>query len=93
LIRKKVTSSTNAQSSLAVMTDGFVLKDTASHIEPTPDNFASLIIKNGSDVSIKIKQLIERTKSWLKTESDTQEVAVSDDNSVQAALTPQPLTF
>ena len=87
-VRKKVTSNLNGQSSFAVMTDCFV--------EPTKDNFASLIIKNGSDVSNKIKQLIETTKPWFKTESlspDTQQVEVSGDNGFQAGLTPQPLTF
>ena len=43
LTRRKATSSVNGQSSFAVMTDSF--------IEPTKDNFASLIIKNGSIVS------------------------------------------
>jgi hypothetical protein len=52
------------------MTDGFV--------QPTPDNFASLIIKNGGEVSSKIKQFIQTTKSWLKTEADTQQFANSD---------------
>jgi hypothetical protein len=78
--RKKVTSNVNGQSSFAVMTDGFV--------QPTSDNFASLIIKNGGEVSIKIKQLIQTTKPWLKTESNTQQVEVFDDNGVQAGLTP-----
>lgn len=61
LVRKKATSSHNGQSSFAVMTDSFV--------EPTPANFAALIIKNGSTLSCKIKQLLETTKSWLKTEA------------------------
>lgn len=72
LVRKKVTSSSNGQSSFAVMTDGFV--------EPNSNNFASIIIKNGSEISDKIKQSIQTTKSWLKTEADTQQVAVSDAN-------------
>jgi hypothetical protein len=80
-VRKQVTSSVNGQKSSAVITDGFV--------QPTPDNFASLIIKNGSEISIKIKQLIQTTKSWLKSESDTPRVEVSDDNAVQASLTPE----
>ena len=61
LTRRKATSSVNGQSSFAVMTDSFV--------EPTKDNFASLIIKNGSVVSNKIKEFIKTTEPWLKTES------------------------
>ena len=63
LIRDKATSSANGQSSFAVMTDGFV--------EPTAENFGSLIIKNGSSVSNRIKQMIEVTEPWLKTEAVT----------------------
>jgi hypothetical protein len=61
LVRQKVTSSLNGQSSLAVVTDGFV--------EPNPTNFPSLIIKNGSPTSNQIKHLIESTASWLQLES------------------------
>ena len=61
LVRQKATSSLNGQSSFAVMTDSF--------IEPNESNFASMIIKNGSELSNKIKQLMETTVSWLKTES------------------------
>ena len=61
LVRQKATSAYNGQSSFAVMTESF--------IEPTPANFSSLIIKNGSPQSYKIKQLLETTKSWLKTEA------------------------
>ncbi len=61
LVRQKATSTYNGQSSFAVMTESF--------IEPTPANFGSLIIKNGSPQSYKIKQLLETTKSWLKTEA------------------------
>ena len=84
-VRKLVTSSVNGQKSSAVITDSFV--------QPTPDNFASLIIKNGGEVSSKIKQLIQTTKSWLKSESDTPRVEVSDDNAVQAAIATEPSTF
>lgn len=70
-VRKLVTSSVNGQKSSAVITDGFV--------QPTPDNFASLIIKNGSEISIKIKQFIQTTKPWLKSEADTSQFANSDD--------------
>ena len=80
-VRKLVTSSVNGQKSSAVITDSFV--------QPTPDNFASLIIKNGGEVSSKIKQLIQTTKSWLKSDADSQQVAMSDD----AGLPPQPVTF
>ena len=73
LVRKKATSSINGQSSWAVMTDSF--------IQPTKDNFAQMIIKNGSVTSNKIKEAIETTKSWLKFE------AVTDNDEVQI---PQP---
>jgi hypothetical protein len=39
-----------------------------SFIQPTPQNFSSLIIKNGSKVSNQIKEYQETTKSWLKGE-------------------------
>lgn len=84
-VRKLVTSSVNGQKSSAVITNSFV--------QPTPDNFASLIIKNGGEVSSKIKQLIQTTKSWLKSESDTPRVEVCDDNAVQAAIATEPSTF
>ncbi|MEM8676278.1 MAG: DUF5895 domain-containing protein [Cyanobacteria bacterium P01_G01_bin.67] len=71
LVRQKATSSHNGQSSFAVMTDSFK--------EPTTDNFGSLIIKNGSPLSHKIKQFQETTKSWLKTAS------------VEPEVEPQPL--
>ena len=58
LTRQKATSSINGQSSFAVMTDSFV--------EPTTANFGSLIIKNGTEVSNKIKELIDTTKPWLE---------------------------
>ncbi|MGF1588945.1 MAG: DUF5895 domain-containing protein [Pleurocapsa sp.] len=61
LVRQKATSAHNGQSSFAVMTNSF--------IEPTPANFSSLIIKNGSPLSHKIKQLQETTKPWLKFEA------------------------
>ena len=64
LVRDKATSSANGQSSFAVMTNGFV--------EPTTENFGSLIIKNGSPVSDRIKQMIEMTEPWLKTEPATE---------------------
>lgn len=67
-MRKQVTSSVNGQKSSAVITNCFV--------QPTPDNFADLIIKNGSEISIKIKQFIQTTKPWLKTTS------FSDDHQV-----------
>jgi hypothetical protein len=71
-VRKLVTSSVNGQKSSAVITNSFV--------EPTTSNFASLIIKNGSQLSDKIKQFIQTTKSWLKFEADTQQFANSDDH-------------
>lgn len=98
LVRQKVTSSYNGQSSFAVMTDSF--------IEPTTANFASLIIKNGSTMSYKIKQLLETTQSWLKTEIIEPEVeeqsiiadtsqgnSIEDRNGVEAGLTPEPIRF
>ena len=59
LVREKVTSSYNGQTSFAVQTTSF--------LKPTVENFASLIIKNGSPISNKIKEYIEGTKSWLYT--------------------------
>ena len=95
LTRQKATSSINGQSSLAVMTDRF--------LEPDRSNFGSLIIKNGSQVSQKIKELIETTQSWLKTESVQIEdnrspevevkVEVSEPNGIEAGLTPEPIAF
>lgn len=98
LVRQKATSSYNGQSSFAVMTDSFT--------EPTIANFASLIIKNGSTLSYKIKQLLETTQSWLKTETiepeaeeqsiivDTsQRNSTEDRNGVEAGLTPEPIRF
>jgi hypothetical protein len=60
LVRERVTSSYNGQSSFAVVVNSF--------IQPTPQNFGSLIIKNGSKVSNQIKEYQETTKSWLKGE-------------------------
>lgn len=73
LVRKKATSRVSGQSSWAVMTDGF--------IQPNQDNFGSMIIQNGSVTSIKIKEAIETTKPWLKTET------VTDNDEAQI---PQP---
>ncbi|MGL5940165.1 MAG: DUF5895 domain-containing protein [Waterburya sp.] len=92
--RTKATSSINGQSSFAVVTDSF--------LEPTEANFGSLIIKNGSEVSTKIKKLIETTKSWLKIESVEseneslevhQEIKLVEQNGVEAGLTPEPIAF
>jgi hypothetical protein len=92
--RKKATSSINGQSSFAVVTDSF--------LEPTESNFGSLIIKNGSEVSIKIKKLIETTKPWLKLDSiefhnDSLEVQAEiklvEENGVEVGLTPEPIAF
>ena len=98
LTRQKVTSSINGQSSFAVMTDRF--------LEPNKSNFGSLIIKNGSEVSDKIKELIEITRPWLETElvhSQTDniesepkiEVSIhtSEQNGIEAGLTPEPIAF
>jgi Family of unknown function (DUF5895) len=94
LTRKKATSSVNGQSSFAVMTDSF--------LEPTESNFGSLIIKNGSPISSKIKQLIETTQPWLKTESISPspnsseavpESPLPDCNGIEADLTPEAITF
>lgn len=57
LKREKVTSSYNGQSSIAVVTSKF--------IEPTKDNLASLMIKNKSQISDRVKELVEETKSWI----------------------------
>ena len=94
LIRQKATSSVNGQSSFAVMTNSF--------IEPTKDNFASLIIKNGSNASNQIKEFTQTTKPWLKTETvepehDENEVSQATEpkgqNGIKAGLTPEPIAF
>lgn len=59
LIRDKVTSRENGKSSFATITSSFT--------EPEEQNFAQLIIKNGSEVSNKIKEFIETTKLWLNS--------------------------
>ena len=93
LTRQKATSSVNGQSSFAVMTDRF--------IEPTKDNFASLIIKNGSQVSNQIKEFIETTKPWLKTETvkpepdESEKIQTNEpkgQNGIKAGLTPEPIS-
>ena len=61
LTRQKATSSINGQSSFAVMTNSF--------LKPNTSNFGSLIIKNGTEVSHKIKELIETTKPWLEIDA------------------------
>jgi hypothetical protein len=83
LVRQKATSSHNGQSSFAVMTESFV--------EPTIANFGSLIIKNGSPFSHKIKQLLETTKPWVKfevvePEGEDREIEVS--TQARLALAP-----
>lgn len=57
LVREKVTSSRNHQSSFAILTNSFT--------EPTLQNFGQLIIKNGSELSVKIKEFVETTLPWL----------------------------
>ena len=99
LTRKKATSSINGQSSFAVMTDSF--------LEPTEANFASLIIKNGSEISNKIKEFIQTTQPWLQIESiepddrvQTQseskileQLQAKNDNDIETNLTPEPIAF
>ena len=71
LVRQKATSSVNGQNSFTVMTNSFV--------QPTKDSFGELIIKNGSPVGNKIKELIKSTKSWLELELlDPQEKAQNE---------------
>ncbi len=85
LSRQKATSSHNGQSSFAVMTDSF--------IEPTPANFSSLIIKNGSPLSYQIKQLLKTTKSWLKTEAveaEIEEASVVDSQQTGLSVYEEP---
>ena len=99
LTRKKATSSINGQSSFAVMTDSF--------LEPTEANFASLIIRNGSEISNKIKEFIQTTQSWLeiesvKPESDRvqtqpesetlEQPETAEQNGIES-LTPEPIAF
>ena len=108
LTRQKATSTINGQSSFAVMTNSF--------LEPNQGNFGSLIIKNGSETSHKIKEYIETTKSWLQIESITPESdnlqpesatksttpetttesnvkPISEQNGIEAGLTPEPIPF
>ena len=91
LVRKKATSSQNGQSSFAVMTDSF--------IEPTVNNFASLIIKNGSSVSNKIKEFMQSTQSWLKdnlavpTSQESKPDSDEEDSDGIESLTPEPIAF
>lgn len=94
LTRRKATSSVNGQSSFAVMTDSF--------IEPTKNNFANVIIKNGSPVSNQIKEFIETTKPWLKTESvepghdeiePSQTTEPTGPHGVEEKEEPEPIPF
>ena len=82
LVRKKATSSVNGQSSWAVMTNSF--------IEPNKDNFGSLIIKNGSETSNKIKELIETTRSWLKSSAveENNEIQMSQPEAIEVSEIP-----
>lgn len=57
LTREKVTSSYNGQSSFAVV--------TKEYKSPTTKDFGNFIIKNGSQVSEKIKEFITTTKDWI----------------------------
>ena len=83
LVRKKATSSYNGQSSQAVQTESFT--------EPTKDNFVSLIIKNGSPASNKIKEFIEETKEWLKTAPVEQEETETESNTVSGYPETDPV--
>ncbi len=80
LVREKATSSFNGKSSMAVQTKGFV--------EPTKENFGSLIIRNGSPLSEKIKTAIEETKEWLKFAS----VQENDNEENSSNVSPVMLT-
>ncbi|HEY9768804.1 MAG TPA: hypothetical protein V6C71_09955, partial [Coleofasciculaceae cyanobacterium] len=80
LVRQKATSSHNGQSSFAVMTESFV--------EPTIANFGSLIIKNGSHLSQKIREFIETTKPWV--EFEPVENLPRDDEAQQFVELPEP---
>lgn len=82
LVREKATSSFNGKSSMAVQTKGFV--------EPNKENFGSLIIRNGSPLSEKIKTAIEETKEWLKS-TPVQENDASITNSSQESVLDAPL--
>lgn len=87
LVRQKVTSSYNGQSSFAVVADSFLVPDTS--------NFASLIVRNGSDVSDRIKQQIEDTKSWVDISEPEEPTAdeVNSEGQELISLTPDPLGF
>ena len=80
LVRNKATNSSNGQSSFAVMTDSF--------IEPSKDNFAQLIVKNGLDILKQIKEMVQTTESWLK------ELAVEQPRqSFASAIDYAPMSF
>ena len=93
LTRKKATSSINGQSSFAVMTDSF--------LEPTEANFASLIVKNGSEISNKIKEFIKTTQPWLQIETIKSELdnvrakpePEVEEHRIETDLTPEPIAF
>ena len=73
---------------------------TDSFVEPNKDNFGSLIIKNGSPTSDKIKELIETTSSWLKTETvesidpkDSTQISQTQENEVDSLSDNDPIAF
>ncbi len=73
MVKGMAVSRNNGQSSPACLTEGF--------LEPTLENFTSLIIRNGSEVSSQIKDAIESTKNWIKLgslENEETEVMTSD---------------
>jgi hypothetical protein len=83
LIRAKATSKVNGQSSFSVQTESYLM--------PSTDNFGSLIVRNGSEISEKIKQFIDETKAWLKTDVFVETQEEQQDSLVQ--LTPSPNVF
>lgn len=82
--REKATSSYNNQSSMAVMTKSF--------LEPSKENFGSLIVRNGSPFSDRIKEAISETEAWLKTASYKDEENTNEKVETQSPLSPVPVT-
>ena len=73
---------------------------TDSFVAPTKENFKSLIIKNGSEISDQIKELIETTRSWLKTETVVDndrpqmfESEVLKETEIDSLSDPDPIAF
>ncbi len=66
LIKGKAVNKTSGQSSPACLTEGYCV--------PTPDNFASLIVKNGTKLSDRIKEALELTSGWINISNINKEL-------------------